>query len=723
MAVPLSSPVRAQVLVLEARLGLLDYLVPDTLGPLPPGTIVEVPLGSRRVPGIVWDGAASPDIAPARLKPILRRLAVPPMSTALRQTLSFLADYYVAPLGAAARLALPSIALSGPPNRPLAYTATPPPPGTALKPTERALIAALTGAPAPLAEWAARTGASRTRLKSAVLKAWLSPVPPPPPAPPQVPAGPDLSDAQAEAAATLSTAVAAHRFQAFLLDGVTGSGKTEVYFDAIAAALAAGGQALVLLPEIALTDSWFRRFEARFGWAPAVWHSSVGQEVRRRTWHDLAEARAHVVVGARSALFLPLPNLRLIIVDEAHDAAFKQEDGVFYHGRDMAVVRARAEGVPVVLASATPSLETLENAREGRFIRLILPDRHGATLPEVRLIDLVRHPPARGRWLSPPLVEAIEATLARGEQTLLFLNRRGYAPLTLCRACGTRIQCGQCTAWMVDHRLERRLQCHHCGTTMPRPTRCPDCGAEDSLIACGPGVERIAEECADRWPTARIGVATSDTIRSPADAAALFARVEARDLNLLVGTQLLAKGHDFPGLTLVGVIDADLGLEGGDLRAGERTFQQVAQVAGRAGRRGLPGTVLIQTHQPRAPLMQALAQTDRDGFLAAERAARQAAGMPPFGRLAALILSAEDEAAARSTAEHLAATAPTVPGLHILGPAPAPLAMLRGRHRIRFLLQAPRELRLQDHIRAWLARVRLPASVRLSIDIDPQSFL
>jgi primosomal protein N' (replication factor Y) len=645
------------------------------------------------------------------------------MSPALRQTLAFLADYYVVPLGAAARLALPSVALSGPPADPISYAAAPPAPGTPLRPSERALAAALGGPPAPLAEWEARTAASHARLKAAVAKSWLTPVAPLPPPPPVIPAGPALSSTQAAAAEALSEAVVSRRFQPFLLDGVTGSGKTEVYFETIATAVEAGGQALVLLPEIALTDSWFRRFEARFGWAPAVWHSSAGQQARRRTWHQLAAGHARVVVGARSALFLPLPSLRLIVVDEAHDAAFKQEEGVFYHGRDMAVVRARAEGVPVVLASATPSLESLENAREGRFTRLDLPDRHGASLPTVHLVDLVRHPPARGRWLSPPLVEAIDGVLARGEQALLFLNRRGYAPLTLCRACGTRVQCSQCTAWMVDHRLERRLQCHHCGAAMPRPSRCPDCGAEDSLVACGPGVERIAEESASRWPDARIGIATSDTVRSPADASALFARVEARELDLLVGTQLLAKGHDFPGLTLVGVVDADLGLEGGDLRAGERTFQQVAQVAGRAGRRGLPGSVLIQTHQPKAPLMQALARHDRDGFLAAERAARQAAGMPPFGRLAALILSAEKEAAVQSAAALLAAAAPAVPGLRILGPAPAPLAMLRGRHRIRFLLQAPRELRLQDHVRAWLQRVRLPAGVRLAVDIDPQSFL
>jgi primosomal protein N' (replication factor Y) len=712
------------VLVLEPRLGILDYAVPDALGPLAPGTIVEVPLGPRRVAGVVWhERDDGPAIPAGRLKPVLRRLPVPPMAAPLRRTLAFLWDYYVAPPGAVARLALPRIALAGPPARPPLLAPDHVPDPEALAPRDRLVAERLHGPARTLAAWEADTGLSRARLRTALGKGWLAEVPPLPPAPPPVPPGPLLSDAQALAAGALQAAVASRGFQPFLLDGVTGSGKTEVYFDAIATAVAAGGQALVLLPEIALTDGWFRRFEARFGWTPAVWHSSAGDADRRRAWHDLANNRASVVVGARSALFLPLPALSLIVVDEAHDPAFKQEEGVFYHGRDMAVVRAREEGVPIVLASATPSLETLENVASGRFARLVLPDRHGATLPDVRLVDLVRNPPSRGRYLSPPMVEEIDRTLGRGEQALLFLNRRGYAPLTLCRACGARIQCHQCTAWMVDHRLERRLQCHHCGASMPRPATCPACGAVDSLVPCGPGVERIAEECASRWPDARIAIATSDTIRSPRDAALLFARVESRELDLLVGTQLLAKGHDFPGLTFVGVVDADLGLEGGDLRAGERTYQQVAQVAGRAGRRGRPGTVLIQTHQPGAPLLRALAAQDRDGFLAAERSARERAGMPPFGRLAALILSGPEEERVAAAADALAAGAPRVPGLRILGPAPAPLAMLRGRHRVRFLLQAPRTFRLQDHVRAWIGGVRLPAGVRLSVDIDPQSFL
>jgi len=411
-------------------------------------------------------------------------------------------------------------------------------------------------------------------------------------------------------------------------------------------------------------------------------------------------------------------------VDEAHDGAFKQEDGVPYHGRDVAVMRASFAGVPVLLATATPALETREQAARGIYHVLKLPDRHGGSaLPRVQLVDLTKTPPERGRWLAPPLVAAISQRVEAGQQSLLFLNRRGYAPLTLCRACGERIECPNCTAWLVEHRLARRLQCHHCGFAIPVPVACPACETPGSLAPCGPGVERLAEEVAARWPDARTLVVTSDTMRNADDAAALAQAIEGGAVDILIGTQMLSKGHDFRFLTLVGVVDADLGLEGGDLRAAEKSFQQIAQVAGRAGRGADPGEVLIQTHQPRARVMQALAKGDSDGFYAAERAARQAAGMPPFGRLCAIIVSALEPAAAREAAERLAATAPDAKGIEVFGPAPAPLAMLRGRHRHRLLVHARRTAPLQAYVRAWLAPHNFGAAVRIAIDVDPQSFL
>ena len=718
---------RVPVLLVGLKLGVFDYAVPDGLV-LAPGDVVEVPLGARRALGIVWDGPVG-DVAAGRLKPVRRRFAMPGVARPLRRLVDWMADYYVASPGEVARMLLPAVAFE--PERPAAprLTVDPAAPVEGLRlARQRALAAELrarAGEPAmPLGQWAAALGVSRARLAPLVAAGLLVPCDRPDAAPAGQAARPVLSEAQAAAAEALVAAVATGGFQPFLLDGVTGAGKTEVYFEAIAAVLQAGRQALVLLPEIALTEAWLQRFAARFGVPPRVWHSGLRPAERRATWQALARGAPAVVVGARSALFLPLPALGLIVVDEAHDMAFKQEEGVHYHGRDVAAVRAKLEAVPLVLATATPSLETLENVGRGRYRRLLLPDRHGgARLPEVTLVDMTRDPPARGRWLSPPLVAAIDRALGRGEQALLFLNRRGYAPLTLCRACGARIRCPDCSAWMVEHRLARELRCHHCGHTEPVPQACPACGTVGSLVACGPGVERLAEEVAARWPAARTAIVTSDTVRTAAEAAALFARVDAGEVDLLVGTQMLAKGHDFAGLTVVGVVDADLGLDGGDLRAGERTFAQLAQVSGRAGRAERPGQVLVQTHQPQAPLMQALARHDRDAFLAAERRAREAAGMPPFGRLAAVILSAEREDRVREAAMILRRSAPAGGGVETFGPAPAPLAMLRGRHRVRFLVHAGRTVRLQDRLRQWLEPARLPPGVRVTVDVDPQSFL
>ena len=555
-------------------------------------------------------------------------------------------------------------------------------------------------------------------------------VPAPGPAPVASPdwrqPGPVLSDGQAEAAAALRRRVG-DGFSVSLLEGVTGSGKTEVYFEAIAEALAADRQVLVLLPEIALSAQWLDRFRQRFGAPPVEWHSELGAAARRDGWRAVGEGRAQVVVGARSALFLPFPALGLIVVDEEHDASFKQEEGVVYHGRDMAVVRARLGAIPIVLASATPSLETQANVVAGRYHHLHLPNRHGgAQLPTVELIDLRRYPPSRQSWLSPRLVEAVTATLAAGEQSLLFLNRRGYAPLTLCRRCGYRLQCPHCTAWLVDHRLgvgSARLQCHHCGYLSPRPSVCPACQEQDSFAACGPGVERLAEELTARFPEARIAVMASDTLTSPRAARELVGRMTDRDIDLLVGTQVVAKGHHFPLLTLVGVVDADLGLAGGDLRAAERTFQLLSQVAGRAGRAAHPGQVLLQTYQPEDRVMVALAAGDAERFYAAEAEDRRAAGMPPFGKLAALIVSGPDAEAVDRVAAQLARLAPHDPQIEVWGPAPAALSLLRGQHRRRLLLKTARRVSVQSVLRHWLAQIRPPNSVRIQIDVDPYSFV
>jgi primosomal protein N' (replication factor Y) len=718
---------RGTVLLLQHGLGPLDYLVPEGVEP---GTVVEAPLGPRRVPGVLWDAGvfATKPVDEAKLREV-RALDLPPVPEGVRKLVAWVADYYLSSPAAVLRMVLPQAAFLAAPRGQAHYVLgeIPETKNAVRRKMLMRLDAAQGVGPAPLAVWAAAAEARVETLRGLVKAGVLVPadmqeerVLPRPALPP----GPSLSDGQKVAADALVAAVRAETFQPFLLDGVTGAGKTEVYLEAVAAAVKDGGQALVLLPEIALTEAWLQRFRRRFGFAPVVWHSGLTQAARRAAWRAITSGEAAVVVGARSALFLGLPGLRLIVVDEAHDQAFKQEESVPYHGRDVAVMRGRFEGCPVVLATATPALETVEQVARGTYRALHLPDRHGgATLPTIHLIDLTQTPPPRGRWIAPPLAQAIEARLGRQEQSLLFLNRRGYAPLTLCRACGERIQCPNCTAWLVEHRLARRLQCHHCGHSMPTPKQCPACQAEDSLAPCGPGVERLAEEVAATWPAAKALVATSDTIRAPADMADLVAAVAAGEVDILIGTQMLAKGHDFPNLTLVGVVDADLGLEGGDLRAGERVFQQIRQVSGRAGRGEKPGEVYLQTHQPRARVMQALLKGDRDRFLAAEREVRLATGMPPFGRLAAIVVSALDGAAAADAAKRLGMAAPHADGIEVWGPAPAPMAMLRGRHRHRLLVHARRTAPLQDYVRAWLGRVELPSSVRVTVDVDPQSFL
>jgi len=728
---PAAEPARAVAVLLPLPLaGTYDYALPEGLE-VAPGDVVLVPLGSRELWGVVWGAAEG--IEPKKLKPILGVLAPAALPEISRRFVDWVAGYTLSPPGPVMRMAL-SVSSVLEPERPTAAlrrSALPAAEGLRLTPArQRVLEAAVMAMPPGELARAAGVGAGVVKglVEAGLLESVELPRRPWPRPDPDLP-GPLLSPEQATAAAALRASVAAADFQVTLLDGVTGSGKTEVYLEAVAEAVRRGRQALVLLPEIALSQQWLERFQRRFGVAPVAWHSELSGRQRRLAWRAVQGGEAAVVVGARSALFLPYRDLGLIVVDEEHEAAYKQEEGVIYHARDMAVVRASLGRLPIVLVSATPSLETLANVEAGRYAVQHLPARHGgASLPRCQLVDLRQAPPERlvtgePGFLSPPLRAAVAETLAAGEQALLFLNRRGYAPLTLCRACGFRLQCPNCTAWLVEHRLLRRLQCHHCGYQMPLPPACPSCGVEGKLAPVGPGVERLAEEAAVLFPQARRAILSSDAIAGPTALAAIVAAIEERRIDLLIGTQIVAKGHHFPHLTLVGVVDGDLGLIGGDLRAGERSFQLISQVAGRAGRAERPGRVLIQTSDPGHGVMQALEHFDREAFLEVEREGRRRQGLPPYGRLVALILAGPDVEQVDTAAAALARRIPRGRGVQVLGPAPAPLAILRGRHRRRFLMKTPKDLLPQPLVRAWIESVKLPGSVRLTVDVDPYSFL
>jgi primosomal protein N' (replication factor Y) len=716
-----------------------DYALPADLR-VAPGDLVEVPFGPRQVIGAVWDARSAETtgapVPAARLKPIQRRLDAPPLRPPLRRLIEHVAEVTLAPLGAALKLVLSVPAALEPPPLKLGVV---PADGAGSKdrlsaPRRRVLAALGDRQPRRPAEIARLAGVGAGVVQAMTRAGLLVPMPLSEAAEASLVPEPSLvalSPAQGAAARALCDSLAGGH-GVTLLEGVPGAGKTEVYLEAVAATLARGRQALILLPEIALTAQLLERFEGHFGRPPAAWHSELGAAARRRTWRRIAEGLEPIVIGARSALFLPFPELGLIVVDEEHDASFKQEDGVPYHGRDMAVARARFEACPVILVSATPALETAwqmgriagaaDCGADGRT--LLLPARHGGgDMPEVALIDLRRDRPPPGGWLAPSLRAALDATLAVDEQALLFLNRRGFAPLTLCRACGHRLRCPNCSAWLVTHRLRHRLVCHHCGYGRAELDHCPSCGTVDSLVACGPGVERLAEEVQALLPDARLGILTSDRPTGPGAVAALLRAMREHELDLLIGTQIIAKGHHFPDLTLVGVVDGDLGLSGGDLRVAERQFQLLYQVAGRAGRAARPGRVLIQTHLPDHPVMQALAAGDKERFYAEELAERRDAGMPPFGRLAALIVSGRDLQTVRRFAALLAREAPTAPGLRVLGPAPAPLALLRGRYRQRLLVIAAPETDLAAILRPWVKARKPPGDLRLQVDVDPYSFL
>ena len=719
---------RVRVVLLTQAIGPLDYRLPDGMKARP-GCVVMVPLGPRKLPGVVWDAEIFKDepIDAKKLRNVLELVDCPPIGPGLRRLVDWVADYYLTQHAAVLRMVLASSAAFTTSGTITEYRRTGLEPAR-LTPQRAAALDALEGAQGLVRELAAEAGVSDNIIRGLIKAGAFEPVtisvdtPFPEPLPDF--ATPELNEAQKAAADVMTSAVRDGGFNTFVLDGVTGSGKTETYFEAVAEAMRQGKQILVLLPEIALTQPFLKRFEERFGVEPATWHSNMRSTQRRRVWRAIADGSAKVLVGARSALFLPFRNPGLIIVDEAHETSFKQEDGVRYHARDVAVMRGRFEGFPVVLASATPALESRHMVAIGRYRGLEIPSRFGAAkMPEIKAIDLTLDAPERQHWIAPTLLKALEERLERGEQSLLFLNRRGFAPLTLCRTCGHRFQCPNCTSWMVEHRLVRRLACHHCGHVMPPPEECPECGEADTLVACGPGVERISDEVNRLLPDARTIVATSDTLWSPEKAAEFVARVESKAVDIIIGTQLVTKGYHFPELTLVGVIDADLGLEGGDLRAAERTFQQIAQAAGRAGRGEKPGEVFIQTRNPNHPVIAALVAGDRDAFYDAETEQRKSAGAPPFGRFAAIIISSEDEREAIEAARAIGGAAPQAEGMYVYGPAPAPLAMLRGRYRQRLLVHAQRSVEMQTIIREWLGGLQFPRGVRVGVDVDPYSFL
>ena len=715
----------ADVLLPLALDGPYSYRIPEGLR-LAAGDYVVVPLGPRAMIGVVW-AVASEASTEKKLRDVTLRFDMPPLSETHRKFIEWLAAYYLEPMGNVLRMVLRAPGAFEAQREQVAYRATGVAPKRLTPQRARVIEVAREGFVMRVAELAEAAGVGTSVVKALVQDGALETVALPgqrPFAAPDLNAnGFDLNPDQKAAAQELRAMVTARGHKVMLLDGVTGSGKTEVYFEAMAAALASGAQVLLLLPEIALTGSFLTRVENRFGCAPAQWHSDVRPRERERVWRGVADGTARIVVGARSALFLPWQRLGLIVVDEEHESAYKQDEGVPYHARDMAVLYGSIGKFPVVLSSATPSLESLVNVDRGRYGVVKLKDRHGRPeLPEIGLIDMKAAKLDPGAWLSAPVVEQVAQTLAAGDQALLFLNRRGYAPLTLCRACGHRLECPNCAASLVEHRFRRQLMCHHCGHLEPVPPACPKCQAEGKLVPVGPGVERLAEEAAQRFPDAKIAILSSDLSRG------LLLRdvlrdVEKGDYNLVIGTQLVAKGHHFPHLTLVGVVDADVALESSDPRGAERTWALMAQVAGRSGRGEKPGRALIQTYLPEHPLMQALRRGDRDGYLNQEKTVREAAGLPPYGRLAAIVISGADAHATERLAKNLGHVVPMAEGVTVLGPAPAPIALVRGRHRWRFLVKARREVNIQEFLRAWLKDVKPKGSLHLAVDVDPYNFL
>ncbi len=716
------------VLTAEPLDRVLDYKAPE--GGCWLGAFVQVPLGPRKVLGVVW-GPGRGDWDPAKIRQVLKVLDVAPMRAEMREFLTRVGSYTLTPMSQMLRLASRAPGLADPPSMRKLYRMGYREPDRMTDARTRviAVLEEYGGLSFTLGELSEMAGVSSSVIKGLVKQGAVDEIDTPRDAPyltldPERP-GKELTEAQAGASDRIREGIAAGSYGTTLLKGVTGSGKTEVYLEAVAECLRKGRQALVLLPEIALTSEFLTRVKQRFGAEPAEWHSGVTMTERRRCWRMVGQGGAQLVVGARSALYLPFRDLGLIVVDEEHDTSYKQEDGALYNARDMAVLRVSLNDAQVVLASAMPSLESWWNAEAGKYTRIDLTDRFGpAVMPDMRAIDMRAEDLPGSRWISPSLQKAVEARMEKGEQALLFLNRRGYAPVTICRACGEQVGCDFCDARMVEHRFLKRLMCHQCGETKPMPEACPSCGVEGKMAPVGPGVERLAEEAAALFPDAKQAVLSSDLFGSARALKARIAEIAEGETDIIIGTQLVAKGHNFPRLTLVGVIDADLGLQGSDLRAAERTFQLMRQVAGRAGRAERAGTALLQTFQPEHPVIRAILSGDEEGFWQAEAEERRATGMPPFGRLAGIVISAPEAAAAFDLGTHLARSDAPIRAIggQVFGPAPAPIARIRGRHRVRLLVKAPKGAPIQGALRQWIGGLKLPNTLRLSVDIDPQSF-
>ena len=717
---------RVSILLPLPLTGTYDYMVAQNMI-LRRGDIVKVPFGSRVLFGVVW-GTGDNSVPQTKLKTILMHLKYISIPGESLSFISWVSGYTMSSLGAILRMVLSVPEAVIRPRKPIGYDlAIDLPPFTSTIPRTRILKVLQKDSPISGPELIRKAETSSGVLKGLLKLGVVKTQEMPDPLLPQLKlenVKPIWSSDQQLIVSKLKEVAKSKTFGVHVLDGVPGSGKTEVYFEMIAKAIKNGYQTLVLLPEISLSTQWRERFKTRFGVNPAEWHSDISRAKRREVWQQIAQGHLKVLVGARSALYLPFLKLGLIIIDEEHDASYKQEEGVIYNVRDMAIVRGRISNIPVILASATPSLETMVNISEGKYTPLYLPKRHGgAILPLVEIIDMRAEKLPTGRWISNTLHKSITSILENKQQALLFLNRRGYAPLTLCRVCGYRLKCSHCSSWLVEHRLLNRLRCHHCDASIKLLDTCPECNTTGQFAPCGPGVERLAEEASALFPNARQIIASSDTLKTQRDSMQIIKAIETQTVDLIIGTQIMSKGYHFPGLTLVGVIDADLGLSGGELRAAERNYQLLYQVAGRAGREKLPGKVMVQSFSPEHPVIKALAAADRDAFFSAEIQERKSMGMPPFGRLAAIIISSHDKSSATQFAAALSAKAPIYSDIKVLGPAPAPIAMIRGRHRQRLLLKVKRNTALQTLLKDWMGKVKIPKHVRVQIDIDPYNFM
>ena len=715
---------------------IFDYRIDEDAQP---GEMVRVSFGKEVLVGIIWKTGKEADIDLSKIKPVIEKLSFPPLSPQLMKFITFVAAYNMSFLGLVLKMVLSVKGVFDDPKTTILYKLS----GKTLAEAKLKnsdarwrVIDLLKHYPYTRAEIGRGAKVGQPVIKSLIDAGVLVPelvkIKRDFPLPDVNFAKVDLT-AEQQNAADILCAKTGCGFSVTLLDGITGSGKTEVYFEAVAKVLAAGHQVLIMVPEIALTSQWLTRFAKRFGVKPACWHSGLGNRERIDTWLGIIENRAKVIIGARSALFLPYADLGLIVIDESHDQSFKQEDVVNYQARDMAVVRAKMEQFPVILSTATPDLETIYNVENGKYDVVRLTSRFAsAVLPEIKIIDLKKDKPQKFAkdngimsigWLAPSLVEALKNNFEKSEQSILFLNRRGYAPFTICRDCGHRFQCPNCTSWLTEHRRTKSLICHHCGYSVPIPASCPECGSQEGLAACGPGVERIAEEVIMRFPDARIDILSSDITPTLSDISKVITRMENHETDILIGTQILAKGHHFPSLTLVGIVDADLGLMGSDLRASERTYQLLSQVSGRAGRGSKKGTVYLQTLYPDNAVLKALLSNRREDFIELEQQSRRLLRLPPYGKLAAVIITGQNQSVTERTAVSLGKCAPNTDTITTLGPAPAPVFMLRGKYRYRLLLKTPRNVNIQEILRTWLKQINLPNNVRVQIDIDPYSFM